>query len=78
MDEKQVFLKAEKNLEFFNEHFNEFEIKYPNKFVAISGANLVAMGETPDAIFEKIDEQDIDRSDVLIEFIPLAGSILIL
>ena len=78
MDEERVFLRAEENLKFFDEHFTEFERSYPNNFVAISGANLVATGETPDAVFEKIDEKNIDRSDVLIEFIPIAGSTLIL
>lgn len=78
MNEKQIFKNAEKNLAFFNVHFNEFEIKYPNQFVAVSGANLVAVGETPDSIFKKVNEQKINKTDLLVEFIPLRKSILVL
>ena len=78
MNEKQVFENAEKNLTFFNVHFKEFEMKYPNQFVAVSGANLVAVGETPDSVLKEINEKRIDKSNLLIEFIPVPGSILVL
>lgn len=78
MNEEKVFKNAEKNLIFFNTHFNEFEMKYPNQFVAISGANLVAVGETPDSVLKEVNEKRINKSDLLIEFIPLPGSILVL
>jgi len=78
MNEEQVFKNAEKNLTFFNIHFKEFEMKYPNQFVAISGANLVATGETPDSVLKEISEKRIDKSNLLIEFIPLPGSVLVL
>lgn len=78
MNEKKVFENAEKNLIFLNSHFNEFEMKYPNSFVAVSGANLVAIGETPDSVLKKVNEQKIDKSNLLIEFIPLPKSILVL
>ena len=78
MKEEQVLKAAEKNLDFFNQHFKEFEIKYPNKFVAVSGAKIVAIEKNPDSIFKKLDEKKINRSNVLVEFMPLAGSILVL
>ncbi|MAG78875.1 hypothetical protein CMI40_00675 [Candidatus Pacearchaeota archaeon] len=78
MEALAVLKEAEKNLEFFNNNFNDFEMKYPNKFVAVSGANLVAVGETPEAVFQNIDEKKIDHSKVLVEFIPIAGSTLVL
>ncbi len=78
MNEEKVFKNAEKNLEFFNIHFNEFEMKYPNQFVAVSGANLIAVGETPDSILKEVNEKKIDKSNLLIEFIPLPSSILAL
>ena len=78
MNEEQVFANGEKNLKYLNEHFHQLETKYPNRFVAISNGEIVAVGDTPDAIFEIMDEKGIDRANVLIEFIPMAGSILIL
>ena len=78
MDEVQIFEEAEKNQRFLDERFKELETKYPNQFVAISGSALVGAGETPDAVFEVLKEKGLDNSKVLIEFIPLAGSILVL
>jgi len=78
MEEKQIFEEAQKNKEFLDKNFKIFEKEYPNKFIAVSGANVVGTGETPDAVFEIINQKKIDKSNVLVEFIPIAGSILIL
>jgi len=77
-NEEKVFENAQKNLKFFDDNFKSFESKFPNRFVAVSGANLVATSETVDDILEKVKERKIDESDLLIEFIPLPGSILVL
>ena len=78
MKEIKMFDIAEKNLEFFNENFKKFEEEYPNKFVAVSGSKVVAIENTPEKIFEELDAKNISRSKVLVEFIPIAGSILVL
>ena len=78
MNELEVFAEAEKNLGFLNDNFKELEKKYPNKFVAISGGEMVAVNENPRAIFEEVEHKGIERSKILVEFIPVAGSILVL
>ncbi|MCX6748387.1 MAG: DUF5678 domain-containing protein [Candidatus Pacearchaeota archaeon] len=76
--ETKMFEIAEKNLKFFNENFRDFEGKYPNKFIAVSGAKVVAVENSPEEVFDELDTKSISRSKVLVEFIPLAGSILVL
>lgn len=78
MRELQIMKSAEKNLNFLNENFKEIETKYPNKFIAISGAQIVAFGNTPDSVIEEVEKKRISKSDLLIEFIPVVGSILML
>ena len=78
MEETQIMEAAERNLNFLNENFKEIEMKYPDKFIAISGAQIVAFGSTPEFIIGEIEEKKIDRADLLIEFIPVAGSVLVL
>ena len=78
MEEAKMFEIAEKNLKFFNENFKKFEEKYSNKFIAVSGAKVVSIKDNPKKIFDDLDAKNISRSEVLVEFIPVAGSILVL
>lgn len=78
MDELEVFVEAEKNLDFLNKNFKELEKKYSNKFIAISGGKIVAVNENPQNIFREVEHTGIERSKILVEFIPISGSILIL
>jgi len=78
MEEAKMIKMAEKNLKFFNENFKSFEENYPNKFVAVSGSKVVAIEDSPKKIFDELDTKEISRSMVLVEFIPMAGSILVL
>ena len=78
LQEIKMFETAEKNLKFFNENFKDFEEKHPNKFIAVSGAKVVAIKSSPKEIFDELDTKKISRSKVLVEFIPIEGSILVL
>ncbi len=78
MEEMRIIRAAERNLNFLNKNFQEIENKYPNKFIAISGSQIVAFGNTPESVIEKVEEKKIDKLDLLVEFIPVAGLILIL
>ena len=78
INEIELFRQAEKNKTYFDNNFKDLENKYPEKFIAISGANLVGVMDNVDALIDLVESKGIERSNVLIEFIPSPGSILVL
>ena len=78
MDEQQIFAIAERNKTFFDSNFNKFEIDFPNKFVAVSGAQYIGAMDDVDSLLDLVESKGIQKSEVLIQFVPSKDSILVL
>jgi len=55
--------------EFLLEHSQELSEKYPGKYVAIVGGELVAIGYSEPEVFEKAKEKYLDK-EVSIAYLP--------
>ena len=62
---------------FMSMKSHEFSEKYPKKFVAVLGEQLVAVDEDFDRIMGKIQETKLNPSFVLIEYMPGKGEIVL-
>ena len=59
------------------EHSGLFE-QYPDRWVAVGFDGLVAVGDSEDEVFEKIDDKGISRSHVVVEYLDTDPPVLIL
>lgn len=52
--------------------------QYPDRWVAVGLDGLLAVGDSEDEVFEKIDGKGIPRSDVVVEYLDTDPPVLIL
>ena len=52
--------------------------KHPNKWVAMGKNGVVAVGDSMDDMFDRVDSQGVRRNDVVVEFLDTDPSPLIL
>ena len=77
-DELQVIMDFEKDNNYLRKHFKEYQERYGGQYVAVFKEKLIAVDPELNKNIEKIKEQGIDPSFVLIEFIPKVGTIILL
>lgn len=62
---------------FISKNSKEFGIKYEKKFIAVFNSELIAVDGNFEVILQKVKEQNIDPSTVLIEYIPSKTQIVL-
>ncbi|MBM3303724.1 MAG: hypothetical protein FJY76_01395 [Candidatus Aenigmarchaeota archaeon] len=70
--------KAEKDNGWLQRNFERVREEHPNKFIAIDDEKVIAEGSGSSEVIEKVEKMGKNPSNMLIEFIPEKGLILIL
>jgi len=77
MSELECAAKMKENNEWLQEKYEKLQEKYANKFIAIDNKEVVAIGNRPEELINRLKERNIGIESLLIEFIPEKGLILI-
>lgn len=70
--------KIEEDNKWLQQHYNELQEKYPNRFVAIHNKKVVATAKEMDEIIKTVKKEGLDPASMLIEPIPEKGLTFIL
>lgn len=62
---------------FISKKAQEFGDKYPKKFIAVLGNELIAVDDNFDNLMLRIRERNMEPNLVLIEYIPGKGEIIL-
>ena len=78
MEEMIVLKTVERDNEWLERNFENVQKEYPNRFVAVFGSRVIAVGEDSDDVVKEVEGKGVDPATTLIQFIPEMGLILIL
>lgn len=73
MNELEIFEIAERNEKYANAHYDEFEQKYRNKFLAIKDQKILIVKEDGEELLNILEKEGIDINTVFITSIPPKG-----
>lgn len=76
--ELKIIEGMENDDRWFNINFDSIQKSHENEFVVISKRKIVVHDKNIEKVFEKIRKVGIDSKNVLIEFIPERGLVVIL
>lgn len=65
---KAAWERAEKERMFWREHQAEYLARYPNRFVAVVGGNVIADGVSLDEILAGLEKQGVEPTDALVRY----------
>ena len=72
MEEMMVVKIVERDNEWLDRNF---EKEHPNRFVAVFGSHVLAMGEDSENVMKEVKGKSVDPATTLIEFILERGVI---
>lgn len=70
---QEMFEKFEENESWFSTHFEEFEEKYRDVFVAVKDQKIIAIDKKLENLLEQLETRGEDISSVFITAIPPKG-----
>ena len=73
----QEFNELEADSNFISEKSLEFSQKYTRKFLAIKDKQIIAVGDEFEEVLNEVKQKGIEPSNVLIEYIPDKGEIIL-
>ncbi len=73
----EEFKILEESSNFISSHSKEISEKYPRKFIAVYRNQLIVVDENFDNIVIRVKEMGLDTNQVLIEYIPGKGEIIL-
>lgn len=68
--------ETDNSLNFFSSNYNKLKEKYPDKFIAIKGKEVVSVGDNMKEIVKDLGKKGVDPSNVLIKFVSKLKMIL--
>lgn len=68
----------EKDSKWFSENYDELKKKYKGEFVLIKDFRVVASGKSMEEIRQKAEEEGIDLSESVVEFVPSIETAIII
>ena len=75
MEEMMVVKIVERDNEWLDRNFEKVQKEHPNRFVAVFGSHVLAMGEDSENVMKEVKGKSVDPSTTLIEFILERGVI---
>jgi hypothetical protein len=73
----QEFKVLETGSSFLAKNFKILQKDYPEKYLAIDGNKIIADSSSFEEIIEKVKKMNLKLNEVLIEFIPSAGQVIL-
>ena len=72
-EEIRILEEYEKDVDWFDEHYEELKKKYRDFIIAIEGRRVVAYGKNLSELIKKVEDAGLDPAYVYIAGFPLEG-----
>lgn len=73
----EEFKLLEESSSFISENFLALQKKYGNKFIAIKDSSVLVSAESFNGLIEEIGAKGIKIEEVIVQFIPALGQIIL-
>jgi len=80
MENEQIleqFKSFDEDSNFISKNFTELQKKFGDKFIVVTKSSVLANAESFDKILKKIKEKKLDKGEIVVQFIPREGQIIL-
>ena len=73
----EAFKEFENASRFVSQNYEQLQQKYGDRYVAVRDAGIVAVAPTFHELLAMLEKQGLEARDVIIEFFPAKGTIVV-